>query len=183
MHRVPTSSNTTRTLIRSTTQRQTIGRSLCTYHRLSVDHHPNIQEILNQAYSYVLDDTTSLTILCIWAAHVVCWTGRALHREHGYHFFGSIHTSAYHGRISSSRPHSCHHSHSYPDALVDDTAKLDSPIRLNSIDQMVTSDESSYILLFANGRESGLEASWWYKIERGCEGKGQIFHRCGRNFE
>jgi len=128
---------------------------------LSVDHHHNIQEILNQAYSYVLttrhslNDTVDLSSPCCllnWA-EPSSWTRLSFLRLYPTPL-------RHHGRFHPLDLTRVITLIAIPDALVDDTAKLDSPIRLNSIDQMVNRTSPSYSSSSRMGEESGLEASW-----------------------
>jgi len=152
---------------------------------LSVDHHCNYSGNLNQAYSYVLttrhllNDTVDLSSPCCllsWAEPFIMNVGIILRLYPT--------PLRHHRRISSSWPYSCHHSHRYSDALVDDTAKLDSPIRLNSIDQIVTSDESFIYPPLREWEKNPVwkHPEWLLRSSSGWEGKGRIFRRCGLNF-
>jgi hypothetical protein len=99
--------------------------------------------------------------------------GRALHRECRYHFFSSVP----HLCVITSKFHPLDLTQvitliAIPDALVNDTAKLDSPVHLSSIDQMVTSDES---FVYPPLREWEKNPAWkhpeWYKIEQWMRGE------------
>jgi len=99
--------------------------------------------------------------------------GRALHRERGYHFFNSIP----HLCVITGESHPLNLTHvitliTIPDAFIDDTAKLDSPVRRSSIDQMVTSDESfAYPPLQEWEKNPAWKHPEWYKIEQWMRGE------------
>jgi len=103
--------------------------------------------------------------------------GRALHREHGYHFFSSVP----HLCVITGEFHPLDLTHvitliAIPDALVDNTAKLDSPICPSSIDQMVTSDESIvYPPLCQWEKNPVWKHPEWYKIEQWMRGERPEF--------
>jgi hypothetical protein len=99
--------------------------------------------------------------------------GRALHRERGYHFFNSIpHVCVITGKFHPLNLTCVITLIAIPDALIDDTAKLDSPVRCSSIDQMVTSDES---FVYPPLREWEKNPAWkhpeWYKIGQWMRGE------------
>src|SRR5882762_4859060 len=121
-----------------------------------------------------LDDTTLAKRYCGFKQPMLfAELGRALHHERGYHFFGSIpHLCVITGEFHPLDLSRVITLIAIPDALVDDTAKLDSPIRLNSIDQMVTSDKS---FVYPPLREWEKNPVWkhpeWYKIEQWMRGE------------
>jgi len=121
-----------------------------------------------------LDDTTLAKRYCGFEQPMLfAELGRALHRERGYHFFGSIpHLCVITGEFHPLDLTRVITLIAIPDALVDDTAKLDSPIRLDSINQMVTSDES---FVYPPLREWEKNPVWkhpeWYKIEQWMRGE------------
>jgi len=110
--------------------------------------------------------------------------GRALHRERGYHLFNSIP----HLCVITGEFHPLNLAHvitliAIPNALVDDTAKLDSPVHHSSINQMVTSEESFvYPPLREWEKNPVCKHPEWNKIDQWMRGKGQIFRGCGQNF-
>jgi len=99
--------------------------------------------------------------------------GRALHCEHSYHFFNSIP----HLCVITGEFHPLNLTHvitliAIPNALINNTAKFDSPVRLSSIDQMVTSDESFvYPPLHEWEKDPTCEHPEWYKIEQWMRGE------------
>jgi len=99
--------------------------------------------------------------------------GRALHRERRYHFFGSIP----HLCVITGEFHPLNLTHvitliAIPDALVDDTAKLDSPVHHSSINEMVTSEESFvYPPLCEWEKNPVWKHPEWYEIEQWMRGE------------
>jgi len=112
---------------------------------------------LNQAYRR-LDDTTLAKRYCGFE-HPMLFAelGRALHREHGYHFFGAIQHCASRRFILSTSLVSSLHSYSMHLLMIPPT---DSPIRLNSIDQMVT----SRVLRIASSSRMGENPVWSIRV-------------------
>ena len=107
--------------------------------------------------------------------------GRALHRKHGYHVFNSI-------------PHLCIITEEFfpldltrvisliaiLDVLVHDSAKLNSPVRPNSIHQMVTADKSFvYPPLCTWGKDATWKHPEWYKIDQWMRGQRQDLPQVG----
>jgi len=99
--------------------------------------------------------------------------GRALHREHGYHIFNSIpHLCVITGKFFPLDLTCVISLIAIPDVLVHESAKLNSPVHPNSIDQMVTSDESFvYPPLHAWEKDPTWKHPEWYKIDQWMRGQ------------
>ena len=145
-----------------------------------VDLHHNIQRSLGKAHSFVLMTCHLPCRISDLNDHhcSLCWAGPFIVNAAVIFFSSFPHLCIMTGEFFPLEISHVISLIAIPDALVHDSAKLNSPIHLNSIDQIVTSNKSSvYPPLCTWEKDPTWKHPEWYKIDKWMRGQRLEFLR------